>query len=102
MTTGRPRRCPVAWAPHACSLPPHETGQHLCACCSREHAREHAQADEDAYGYDGCAGTWPYYGRAVMTDPAYRALWFTNYYGYEKMPHEFDRLAAQPREIPTP
>lgn len=56
----------------------------------------HAAASADQYGCDGCAGTWPYYGREYMGPGG-----SLQFFGYEApdwefiyRPDEFERLAA--------
>lgn len=92
-------RCNIFWGSHGCSLEPGHDGQHLCLPCCRtddaRHMRRHLAARADQYGADGCAGTWPYYGRDKMSGPDAQFPFF----GYEApdwefvhLPDEFARL----------
>lgn len=96
--------CGVFWGSHGCSLPPHDTGHHICtACCDAqtdpEHMAEHMAASPDRYGMRGCAGTYPYYGREAMTGNKTSLGFFTmppGTFGQVPLPNEFDRLTTPP------
>jgi hypothetical protein len=89
-------RCLTFWGSHGCVLPAEHEGMHLCVCCpiqDVEHLLLHAEAGEDSYGVDGCAGNWPYYGAAVMDDPEQPLYFFDG--DFNRMPDEFNRLRGE-------
>lgn len=93
--------CPMFWGSHGCDLARGHDGQHWCrSCCrtdDREHMALHAAARPDQYGSDGCAGTWPYYGRQNMARKTEHGLGFFTYeppdWEFVYLPDEFERLA---------
>lgn len=98
-----PEKCNTFWGSHGCDLPVDHDGQHICTtCCAGysepDHAERHAQAPATSYGLqpDGCAGTWPYYGRKNMAGDDATLPFFRpdDGHGFVNLPREFDRLAA--------
>ena len=88
----------VFWGSHGCMLDADHDGMHLCPCCPYhdvEHMLRHAEADEDSYGVDGCAGNWPYYGGEVMDDPEKSLYFFDG--DFNRMSNEFNRLRMERR-----
>jgi hypothetical protein len=87
--------CDVFWGSHGCSL---EDGhvEHICeGCCDPSHQHQDAP---NGYGFNGCAGAWPYYGRDKMSGES-AALPFFLYYKNEKgewvhenLPDEFHKI----------
>lgn len=88
--------CGVFWGSHGCSEEPGHDGQHLCNCCDiddPEHVRLHGEASAEDYGADGCAATWPYYGRESMSGPD-ATLPFYLMSG-QHLTNEFERLEGE-------
>lgn len=89
--------CLTYWGSHGCHLDAEHEGMHVClACCDisdADHLLAHANADENQYGVDGCAGNWPYYGAKVMEDPEMSLHFFDG--DSNKMPDEFNRLRLE-------
>lgn len=85
--------CNVFWGSHGCDLEPHDTGQHVCDCCTprkKHRARHDAATSMDQVEFkDGviCVGTWPYYGPATAFF-TYQDKHFVD------LPGELERLAA--------
>lgn len=98
--------CDVFWGSHGCDLPQHDDGQHVCTSCCMEsedregHMARHMEQSGEEYGLqpEGCAGTWPYYGRRNMAGRQATLQFFryssANGWQFENLPDEFDRLAA--------
>lgn len=94
--------CDVCWGSHGCELQAGHDGQHMCDCCEigtrrpSSHFKAHANATGEEYGVEGCAATWPYYGRECMADgtPSTLKFFHANKSGMEPIPGEFERLAA--------
>ena len=90
-------RCNTFWGSHGCDLPKGHDGQHVCDCHDPNDADDvaaHRSASPEDYGADGCAGTWPYYGRACMTGDGGLKFFRNAGIGFVDMPEEFDRLDA--------
>lgn len=93
--------CPVFWGSHGCDLERYHTGLHWCRSCCRtdeeEHVAGHVTAP-DSYGWDGCAGSWPYYGSKHMRGATEHGLGFFTYeapdWQFVYLPDEFDRMAT--------
>lgn len=94
------RKCDIFWGSHGCDLPHGHHGQHYCiGCCDGSepsHQRLHDEADPNQYGVNGCAGTWPYYGRDAMASGRGSLKFFhysaENGWQFQEDANEFVRL----------
>lgn len=89
--------CGIYWGSHGCDLPAGDDHEHVCtACCDDHNHREGHATAPDGYGFDGCAGAWPYYGSKYMSGPNAAMPFFSWPQGGEltNLPDEFDRMKA--------
>lgn len=93
--------CDVYWGSHGCDLPAGDDHEHRCeGCCDDpENGKGHFaghQTAPDGYGFDGCAGAWPYYGSESMSGPDAPLPFFSWPRGESRvdLPDEFNRVKA--------
>jgi hypothetical protein len=93
--------CNIFWGSHGCDESAGHDGQHRCKlCCGQtaepyleEHLHQHNAASADQYGMNGCAGTWPYYGRTSMSGPDAPLPFFSRVNGkFQNLSDEFNRM----------
>lgn len=90
--------CDIFWGSHGCDKLLGHDGRHLCGACCLRFEHDHTGAP-DGYGFDGCAGDWPYFGSHHMAGKTEHGLGFFRYseangWAFEYLPDEFDRMAA--------